>query len=202
MIINTSLQKLGWTDVETTGLDALQNDILTLSVIIEINGKIKDKLDLKMQPFNYQAITEEALKINGISIKEIKTFQSPNEAHKKLVAFLEKYVNRFDKNDKIIPAGYNIGFDMDFLFKFFQKCGDPYCGSYFDYHKLDVASLVLFFKINGFFPNLEGFKLVDVTKALNIELDAHKASDDILATRKVFKILMEKIELKKELNNG
>ena len=195
-------QKIAWIDGETTGLDALQNDILTLSVIIEIDGKIKDKLDLKMQPFNYQAITEEALKINGMSVKEIKTFQSPNEAHKILIKFLQKYVNQFDKNDKLIPAGYNVGFDMDFLFKFFQKCGDAYCGSYFDYHKLDVASLVLFFKINGFFPDLEGFKLVDVAKMLNIELDAHKASDDILVTRKIFKTLMEKIEIKKELNNG
>ncbi len=85
---------------------------------------------------------------------------------------------------------------MDFLFKLFQKCGDPYCGSYIDYHKLDVASLVLFFKIRGYLPDLEGYKLVDVCKALNIELNAHKAEDDIIATRKVYRILMDKIEIK------
>lgn len=191
-------QKIAYIDSETTGLDSLQNDILTLSIIIEIDGQIKDKLNVEMQPFNYQSITDEALRINGMSIEQIKKFPQPHEAHKKIVALFEKYVNRFDKKDKLIPAGYNVGFDVDFLFKLFQKCGDPYCGSYLDYHKLDVASLVLFFKIHGFFPELEGFKLVDVCKALDITLDAHKAEDDIIATRKVYHKLMDKIELKNE----
>jgi len=191
-------QKIAWIDGETTGLDSLQNDLLTFSVIIEIDGQIKDKLNLEMQPFNYQSITDEALKINGMTVEQIKKFPKPHEAHKKIETLFQKYVDRFDKNDKLIPAGYNVGFDVDFLFKLFQKCGDPYCGSYIDYHKLDVASLVLFFKIRGFFPNLEGYKLVDVCKALDIELDAHKAEDDIFATRKIFNILMDKIQLIKE----
>lgn len=191
-------QKIAYIDSETTGLDSLQNDILTLSIIIEIDGQIKDKLNLEMQPFNYQSITDEALKINGMSIEQIKKFPPPHEAHRKIVTLFSKYVDRYNKNDKLIPAGYNVGFDVDFLFKLFQKCGDPYCGAYLDYHKLDVASLVLFFKIQGFFPDLEGYKLVDVCKYLNIEFDAHKAEDDILATRKIYRILMDKIQLIKE----
>lgn len=191
-------QKIAWIDSETTGLDSLQNDILTLSIIIEIDGRVEDKLNLKMQPFNYQSITDEALKINGMTVEQIKTFESPNQAHKKIVTLFQKYVNQYDKNDKLIPAGYNVGFDVDFLFKLFQKCGDPYCGSYIDYHKLDVASLVLFFKIQGYFPDLEGFKLVDVAKALDVEIDAHKAEADVLATRKIYRILMDKIVIKKD----
>ena len=190
-------QKLAWIDGETTGLDSLQNDLLTFSVIIEIDGEIKETLNLEMQPFNYQSITDEALRINGMSVDQIKKFPPPHEAHKKLVTLFSKYVDRYDKTDKLIPAGYNVPFDVDFLFKLFQKCGDPYCGSYIDYHKLDIASLVLFFKIKGLI-DIEGYKLVDVCKALNIELDAHKAEDDIIATRKIFNILMNKIELKKE----
>ena len=191
-------QKLVWIDGETTGLDSLQNDIITLSIIIEINGQIEDKLNLEMQPFNYQSITDEALRINGMSIEQIKKFPQPHEAHKKIVKLFEKYINRFDKNDKLTPCGYNVGFDVDFLFKLFQKCGDPYCGSYIDYHKLDIASIVLFFKIQGYFPDLEGYKLVDVCKALNIELDAHKAEADIVATRQIYYKLMDKIELKND----
>ncbi len=190
-------RKIAWIDGETTGLDSLQNDLLTFSVIIEIDGEIKETLNLEMQPFNYQSITDEALRINGMSVEQIKKFPSAHESHKKLVTLFKKYVNPFDKTDKFIPAGYNVGFDVDFLFKFFQKCGDPYCGSFLDYHKLDVASLVLFFKIRGLI-DVEGYKLVDVCKVLNIELDAHKAEDDIIATRKIFNTLMKKIELKKE----
>lgn len=190
-------RKIAWIDGETTGLDALQNDLLTFSVIIEIDGEIKETSNLEMQPFNYQSITDEALRINGMSVEQIKKFPSAHEAHKKLEALFSKYVDKYNKQDKLIPAGYNVGFDVDFLFKLFQKCGDPYCGSYIDYHKLDVASLVLFFKIRGLI-DIEGYKLTDVCKALNIELDAHKAEDDIIATRKIFNILMDKIELKKE----
>lgn len=194
-----SKKKLAWIDGETTGLDSLQNDLLTFSIIIEIDGKIVDKLNLEMQPFNYQSITDEALRINRMTIEQIKKFPQPHEAHKKLISLFKKYVNPYDKTDKFIPCGYNVGFDVDFLFKLFQKCGDPYCGSFIDYHKLDVASLVLFFKIRGYLPSLEGYKLVDVAKTLNIEIDAHKAEDDILATRKIYRILMDKIEIKKEI---
>ena len=189
-------QKIAWIDGETTGLDPLQNDLLTFSVIIEIDGQIKEKINLEMQPFNYKSITDEALRINGISIEQIKKFPTPHEAHKKLVALFEKYVDRYNKTDKFIPAGYNVSFDVDFLFKLFQKCGDPYCGSYIDYHKLDIASLVLFFKIQGLF-DFDGFKLSEVCKALDIDLNAHKSTDDIIATRKVYHILMDKIEIKK-----
>jgi DNA polymerase-3 subunit epsilon len=189
-------QKIFWFDVETTGLDPLQNDILTLSGLIEIDGKIVDKINLKMQPINYKSITEEALRINGMKLEEIKKFESPHNAKKKLVTFFNKYVNRFDKTDKFIPAGYNVSFDVEFLFKLFQKCGDPYCGSYIDYHKLDVASLVIFFKIHGLF-DFQGFKLADASKQLNIQLDAHDAKEDILATRQVYYKLMDKIEIKK-----
>ncbi len=82
-------QKIAYIDSETTGLDSLQNDILTLSIIIEIDGKIVNKLNVEMQPFNYQSITDEALKINGMTVEQIKKFPSPHEAHKKIVALFE-----------------------------------------------------------------------------------------------------------------
>ena len=188
-------QKLFWFDVETTGLDPVKNDILTLAGVFEIDGKIIKGISLKMQPFSYENISKEALEINGLTIEQIKTFDEPKVAYNKLVSFLNTCVNRFNKNDKMIPAGYNVGFDVNFLFELFKKCGDPYCGSYLDYHKLDIASIVLFFKIHGFF-DFHGFKLEKVAQALEIPINAHDAKEDILATRKVYYKLMDKIELK------
>lgn len=190
------MNKIFWFDVESSGLDPVKNDILTLSGVLEIDGKIIKGINLKIQPFNYDNISKEALEVNGLTIEEIKTFDEPKVAYKKLVSFLNTCVNRYDKFDKMIPAGYNVNFDVNFLFEFFKKCGDPYCGSYLDYHKLDVASLVLFFKIHGLF-DFHGYKLEKVANQLEIPINAHDAKEDILATRKVYYKLMDKIELKK-----
>ena len=185
-------QKIFWFDCETTGLDAVKNDILTLSGVVEIDGKIIKGINLKMQPFNYDNIEPKALEVNGLKIEDIKQYPTPQEAHKKLVKFFESFVNRYDKKDKLIPAGYNVPFDVEFLFQFFKKCKDDYCGSYLDYHKLDVASLVVFFKIHGLF-DFHGYKLTDVAEAMKIPLKAHDAKEDILATRQVYYNLMNKL---------
>jgi len=176
--------KIFWFDVETTGLDPIKNDILTLSGVVEIDGKLKESINLKVQPFSYENISKEALEVNKLTLEEIKTFEEPKVTHKKLVTYLCKYVDRYDKFDKFIPAGYNVGFDVAFLFEFFKKCNDPYCGTFIDYHKLDVASIVLFFKIHGFFP-FHGYKLEKVAQDLCIQINAHDAQEDILATRQI-----------------
>lgn len=188
--------KIFYFDTETSGLDFVKNDILTLSGLIEIDGKIVDEINLKIQPFSYDNISKEALEVNKLKLEEIKTFDDPKVAHKKLVNFFNKYVNRYDKKDKLLPVGYNVSFDTNFLFEFFKKCGDKYCGSYLDYHKLDIASLVLFLKINGVF-NFHGYKLEQVANALDIPIMAHDSSEDIKATRKVYYKLLEKIRIEK-----
>ena len=188
-------KKLFWFDTETTGLDPIKNDILTLAGVYEVDGKIIKGIDLKIKPFSYENISKEALEVNKLTLEQIKTFDEPLVAYKKLIAFFNSCVNRYDKSDKMIPAGYNVMFDVNFLFEFFKKCNDLYCGSYIDYHKLDVATIVLFFKIQGYF-DFHGFKLEKVAKQLEIPIIAHDAKEDILATRKVYYKLMEKIEIK------
>lgn len=184
--------KIFWFDVETSGLDSIKNDILTLSGFVEIDGVIQKGINLKIQPFDYDNISPEALEVNGLKIEDIKKFDEPKVAHAKLVKFLSEYVNRYNKNDKLIPAGYNVGFDTDFLFQYFKKCNDPYCGAFIDYHKLDVASLVLFFKINKQF-DFHGYKLSTIANELKIPLNAHDAREDIIATRNIYYALRKKI---------
>jgi DNA polymerase III epsilon subunit-like protein len=190
--------KILWFDCETTGLDPKLNDIVTLSMIIDIDGKIVDRLDLKMQPKNWDAISPEALKINGLTIEQLKTFEAPSVAHAKIKAFFGKYVDQFKKNktidDKLIPAGYNVLFDIQFLAELFVKQGDKYFGAWVDYHKLDIASIVLFLKMHNVL-DIPGFKLVEVAKALGIEFAAHDAAADIETTRTVALRLLEKIKV-------
>ena len=186
--------KILWIDVETTGLNAKVNDIITLSAMVEIDGEIKRGINLKIQPHSWDNIDDEALKINGITRKEMKSFDSPEIAHDKLVTFFSKFVDRFDKTDKFQPAGYNVVFDMLFLAEFFIKCGDKYFGSWVDYHKFDIASVVQFFHLAGYFKDMPNFKLVTIAEELGIELKAHDAKEDIIATRDVCYKLIEKLK--------
>ncbi len=191
--------KVLWFDVETTGLDPKLNDIVSIAMLIEIDGQVKEELYLKIQPTNWNNISEEALKVNGFTLETLKTFMPPKEAHKQIVAFFSKYVDKYKKNktseDKLTPSGYNVLFDISFLGEFFKKCGDNYFGAFVDYHKLDIASIVLFLKLNKKI-DLQGFKLLDVANYLQADIVAHDALSDIRATREIAYKLINKIEFK------
>ena len=184
------LNKVLWIDLETTGLDSKKNDIIQLACLIEINGKIEEEIHFDCQPFNYNTINTKALEINKLTIVQIKEFDTPQEMYKKLIKILDKYIDRYDKNDKFSPAGYNVRFDVDFLREFFLKNNDKYYGAFFDYHLLSIDSLLYLFNYKGLIK-LENYKLETVAKYFGIELKAHNALSDIKATRQVFYKLSE-----------
>ena len=128
--------KIFWFDCETSGLDPKVNDILTMSVRIEIDGSIVEKVDFKMQPFNYTAISPEALLKNHLTLEEIKTFPLPQVVYKEIKALIAKYVDPYLKNKpefyKFMFAGYNVGFDIGFFEELAKKCGDKYLWASFD----------------------------------------------------------------------
>jgi len=189
--------KIFYFDVETGGLDCKVNPLLTLSGIIEIDGEVKETITLKIKPFKGDLLADEALKINGLTMEEIKTFDEPLIAKKKLEDLFSKYVDKYKKNktseDKLIPAGYNVLFDIQFLETFWKKCGDNYFGSFIDYHKLDIASIVLFLKMHKVL-DFPGYKLATISQALGIIIKAHDATSDIEATREIAYKLIDKIK--------
>ena len=192
------MDKIFWYDVETSGLKEEEHAILSLSGIIEIDGNIIDQINLKMKPFQGDKIVQEALDINGFSIEQIKTFDDPKIAFNKLINFLSKYINRYDKKDKLTLAGYNIiKFDIPFLEQLFKKCSDKYFGSWVNGEPIDVYQIVIMMKRMKVLE-LEGAKLEIVADNLNIPLKAHDAKEDILATREIYYRLMDKIEVKND----
>lgn len=182
--------KLIWLDSETSGLCPKVNGILTLSGWIEIDGKRVEDFDFKMKPFPHQVITDEALKCNGLTREQIATFPDPLETHKAIKALFAKYVNSrlYPKPDfyKLVPAGYNVQFDINMIDEFFKNCNDPYLWGTFDYHKLDVMALVCAAVIKGQISP-KGLKLVNAAEHLEIAMaNAHDARCDIETTKKVF----------------
>ena len=184
-------KKVFWLDVETTGLDPEQQDIIQLAFLIEIDGEIAESQNMLMQPFNYNEVQQDALDVHGRTIEEIKTYPDPRKTYTDLISVLEKYVDRYNPSDKFHPAGYNARFDMDFLRQFFIKNGDVYYGSWFNYKAIDPMSLLHILDGIGS-VSIENYKLETVCKHFDICHDAHDALSDITATRELTKLICSK----------
>jgi DNA polymerase-3 subunit epsilon len=186
--------KICYLDTETTGLDSEMCDIWQVAFIIEINGKVEEKRSFKMAPLEYAIIESDAIEMQGFSEEDLYTFPDRNDQFKKIKKFLERYISKFNKEDKFLPVGYNVRFDIDFLRQFWLSFGDKYYGSYFLNAPLDVLGLAgLYMTQIGITP--KNFKLGTMCEFFNIPLKAHDALEDITATRTLYLILKETFKL-------
>tara|TARA_R100000306_G_scaffold20824_1_gene24740 strand:- start:10548 stop:11117 length:570 start_codon:yes stop_codon:yes gene_type:complete len=176
--------KLFWFDVETTGLSSSRNDLVQLACLVEEDGKILGEYEFKCKPTGGE-INPKALKVTNTTEKELLARPDPHKEFEKLKVFLEKYIDKYKKNDKYIMAGWNTPFDQKFLQAFWYKMGDKWFGSYFEYKVMDVYSLYLCLDcaLELSYPN---HKLKTVAEAERIALTPHDAIEDIRATRKLF----------------
>ena len=181
-------QKIFYCDVETTGLYPTKHDIVQLAFIIEVDGIVQEVHNLKMQPFSYDNISQDALDITGLTLDKIKAFDDPREQFDKFLTILEKYIDKFNKNDKFQVVGQNVQFDMGFLKSFFKKNDEKYFGSYFEKQTADPYEIFKFMRSHGLvnYPNL---RLGTICSKLKIPLEAHDALSDITATRELYQRL-------------
>lgn len=187
--------KIIYIDTETTGLDPELHDIWQLSGIIEIDGNVMREFDYRIRPVNFDSITDEALRVGGITREELKGFP---DARAVLMAFrsvLGMYVDPYDKRDKFTFCGFNATFDDDMCRAWFRKCGDNYYGSFFWWPVVDVAGLAHMKLMQmGMRQTMPNFKLGTVAEALGItaEGELHNALTDIRLTRAI-KIKLEEL---------
>jgi len=186
--------KILYVDTETTGMSPIYHGIVELAIIVEIDGLIAEKHHFKARPFETDRINADSLKLLNLTIDEIKSYPDPNQMYWDLVKVLNKYVDRYDKDKtlKFFPVGYNVQFDLDFLQEFFRKNGDQFIGSYFNWRKMDVLQLLYLAHYKGQI-NLESYKLANVCEYFGIDLEAHDAMSDLVATRELFNKLEPKI---------
>ena len=185
--------KIWWFDIESTGLDPYRNDIISLACIIDIDGEIKEKFKLNIQPFNWDNIELSALKVNRITMEQLKTFMTPKKALEKLKFYLNKYVDPYNSNDKFQPGGYNNDFDIKFMSNFFRKCGDKYFGSWIDYHRFDPQSIMQFLHLKGDI-DLPNYKLKTIADYFGIKINNHEPMSDIKTTREIVYKLLPRIK--------
>lgn len=180
-------------DCETTGLSFEQNGLIEIGGVIDINGKAVEEFSIRTRPFRNQLISKSAMEVNGITIQELRNYPDPQEAYEEFVSILGKYIDRYNKQDKAFLYGYHIFFDAAFLRRFFENNDDQYFSSWFWWPYIDVASLYCEASLEHR-TRFENFKLENICKLLNIEVNMHSALSDAKACRTVYYKMLEGVE--------
>ena len=190
------MNKIIFIDTETGGVNAEKSALIQLSGIIEVDGTEKEKFNFYIKPFENSEVNEKALEVQGRTLEELKTekYIEEKEVYKQFVNLLDKYVDKYDRTDKFIVAGYNVRFDVDMLKAFFQRHGNNFLFSYLDSSMLDPLYSIRLLQVAGILPVLENNKLETWCKHFGIELKAHDSLEDIEATKKLIGKLIELIK--------
>ena len=134
--------KVVFFDLETTGTLVNKHGIHQISGMIVIDGEVKETFDFKVQPNPKAEIVQEALDVAGVTKEQILSYPAMGYVYGQFTAILNKYVDKYNKQDKFFLAGYNnASFDNQFLRAWFLQNGDKYFGSYFWSNSIDVMVL-------------------------------------------------------------
>lgn len=183
-----------WIDTETTGLEVTDSAAFEVAMILVDNGKVICSRCFFLNPLSETIkYHEEAGKVHGYSENDIRSFPTESEQVQKIASFLEDarelWMKDGSKREKMVVAGYNVGFDIKHLKALLERNGFHYE----DYFSDVVADVFLQVKKAGMqraLPYLPDRKLGTVAKHLGVVMDrAHDALSDIKATREVAKSL-------------
>lgn len=182
------MNKILWLDVETSGINPKYNGIVQVAGIIVIDGEEVERFNFKMCPPEGTEINAKALEVSNFTEEQIKEFPASEVQYNQFKAILDKHVNKYDRRDKFVLAGYNVTFDSNFLLHWFQKHGDKYLYSYLHGAKLDVNSLVAHYCIKKQVQP-ENFKLATIANLLGLDGKFHDAMEDIIITKQIYKMI-------------
>lgn len=183
-------------DTETTGLDTATCSIWQLSGYISDTATgTSDSFDYKMRPYRNEIISKEAAAKTGATQEELDSYPSQSEVFSKFTALLSKYVNLEDWNQRVIPVGCNISFDLDFLRSWFAFNNSATLFSRNIYFPgIDVMYLAAYCLL-GERSKMRNFQLSTVYEKLtgkSLE-NAHNAMADIDATKELLNVVVGKL---------
>lgn len=185
--------KIIWIDTETTGTFAVLHSIVQIAGIIDIDGITREVFELKCQPHPDSEIDEKALRVNGFSMDDLKSFPTAREAHFELLKIFEKYIDKFNKADKFSIAGKNVQFDLGFLSQFFTRLNDNYLGSWIDFRRrIEIEDTINAVKSLGYIQS-DSLTLQAICKEFKIPISAHDALSDITATRELYYFILNNL---------
>lgn len=160
---------------------------------------ILDRINVEVCPREDKRIEEMALSVNGYTMERLKELKKDEDGFNEFLLFLRKHINRYNKFDKCILAGYNnIHFDNNFLRRWFTDNNSKYYGSYFWSTTIDVLAEATRYLLH-YRPALENMKLKTIAKAVGIKIDEdrlHDALYDIELTITIFETILNDCYIK------
>lgn len=191
--------KFLYLDTETTGVVLGKDEVIQIAGIIEVDNKIVDAFNIKCRPANPNNLDDRVLGILNKSRQEILNYPNRKEAFEKLIAFLDKHINKTVSSDRAFLVGYNINFDRAFLEKIFFENNNKNMNNYFFWERFDLMSIAFIFKVAGALPEMPNMKLTTLAKTLNLldEKKMHDAMQDVLASVKLFHYFDKRLDIKK-----
>lgn len=177
-------------DLETTGVAFWKNGIHQIAGAIEIDGKVVQHFEFKVQPNPAALIEDEALAVSNVTRAELDFYPDMKSVYNELVKMLGTYVDKFNKTDKFFLVGYNnCSFDNPFLRAFFVQNGDQYFGSWFWSSTIDVMVLAAeYLKLER--HKMPNFQQSTVARQLGIVVDEtrlHDAKYDVEVLMEIYK---------------
>ena len=189
------MKKILYIDTETGGVDFQKSALIQLSGIVEIDGVEKEKFNFYVKPFFNSEVTEEALQVQGRTFEELSTDKYFDEkiVYRDFVAILDKYIDKYDKTDKFLVAGFNVNFDINIIKALFLRNHNSFLDSYIESAAfvLDPMQIVTFLQEAQVLPKLANNKLGTLCEYFNIKFEAHDSMEDIIATKALIKKMLE-----------
>ncbi|MGE4420561.1 MAG: exonuclease domain-containing protein [Sulfurimonas sp.] len=184
-------------DTETTGLNNKVHGIISLSYLIDIDGKVVHRGKLTMNPLSYDRpvnkVSPKALEVNGYKESHLTDFPDAKAQCANFISVLNKYIDRFDTKSYFIPAGFNVQFDNGFIQEWFKVCGYDSYGQYFTYKSLCCFEAIKWLQYLGKINTGPSQNLSSCCKAIGLNITAHDSSVDIESTRDLFYKIKELI---------
>lgn len=171
-------------DIETTGLDWFNHEIVQIAVIPFENFKPVGKFVSYVKPLKPELATEEAMKINKLNLEDLKKAPTPFQVKG---MFLNWKNEMFGEETIFAPLGCNYGgLDGPMLKLFFSS--DIY-DLHFSHRVLDITSIGRFLIDTG---DIKKVGFTNLLKYFNVECsNMHDAYSDAVATIEIYKKMVE-----------
>jgi DNA polymerase III epsilon subunit family exonuclease len=182
-------------DVETTGLDCNDNEILSIAALI-LDERLQETKRLVVYAMPDKGVEPEAAKVNGYTQAKwlANGAVSQYTMVKEICRFVKDYV-------ALIPLGHNVDFDIGFLKALFKRHNlERDYRKFFSYHRIDTVAMAVTFDLIKFGIKGPEYKLGALCQRFDIPLEnAHDALCDVEATATLYKKIVDALGGKKEV---
>lgn len=157
-------------DLETTGVDVIKDDIIEISAVKVLGGKVADTFSTLVNPG--RSIPYYATQVNGITDEMVEDAPDIREALADFLAFA---------GDAVL-VGHNIqSFDLNFV----SNAAEGLFGKTVENDYIDTLHMA-----RSCLPELSHHKLVDVASYFHISAEgAHRALNDCIMNQKCYEEL-------------